>query len=48
MCVDVGCGSGQCTDLFAPHFKQVLGTDVSAAQINAAKAQEHPSNVEFQ
>lgn len=46
--LDVGCGNGQCSALLSPHFKQILATDISSAQIEVAKTLNHPSNVEFQ
>ncbi|NXW60910.1 CRG1 methyltransferase, partial [Eurystomus gularis] len=39
--VDVGCGSGQGTRFLAEHFKKVVGTDISEAQIQEAR--EAPS-----
>lgn len=36
--VDVGCGSGQASRGLEPHFKQVLGTDISLQQLKAAPA----------
>ncbi len=36
--VDVGCGSGQASRGLEPHFKQVLGTDISLRQLKAAPA----------
>ncbi|KZS12405.1 Uncharacterized protein APZ42_022529 [Daphnia magna] len=47
LCLDVGCGSGQCSILLSPHFKKVLATDISCSQIDVAKSQNHPSNIEF-
>jgi SAM-dependent methyltransferase len=41
---DAGCGNGQATLALAPHFRRVLGTDPSAAQIAQA---EPASNVEY-
>lgn len=41
---DVGCGSGQATQDLADRFTQVVGTDISAAQIGAAPA--YP-NIEY-
>lgn len=35
--VDVGCGSGQGTRFLAEHFKKVVGTDISEAQIQEAR-----------
>ena len=48
--VDVGCGSGQSTFHWAPHFNKVLGIDISHSQIQCAKDKllEHAiNNVEF-
>ncbi|WP_374665260.1 class I SAM-dependent methyltransferase [Acinetobacter sp.] len=38
---DCGAGSGQFTQWLAPHFQQVLATDLSAAQLAQAKALEN-------
>lgn len=46
--LDVGCGSGQATHMFAPHFESVLGIDISIEQIQAAKNNNFNQNVEFQ
>ncbi|XP_009995309.1 PREDICTED: putative methyltransferase DDB_G0268948 [Chaetura pelagica] len=35
--VDVGCGTGQGTRFLAEHFKKVVGTDISEAQIQEAR-----------
>ncbi len=40
LALDVGCGTGQLACLLADHFNQVLATDVSASQIEAAT--RHP------
>lgn len=47
LCLDVGCGSGQCSLLLSPHFEKVLATDISCSQIDVAKSQNLPSNIEF-
>ncbi|XP_042298817.1 putative methyltransferase DDB_G0268948 [Sceloporus undulatus] len=47
LAVDVGCGSGQCTHLLAKRFDKVIGTDISEAQIEEAKAAPHPENVSY-
>ncbi|XP_045031850.1 putative methyltransferase DDB_G0268948 isoform X3 [Daphnia magna] len=47
LCLDVGCGSGQCSVLLSPHFEKVLATDISCSQIDVAKSQNLPSNIEF-
>ncbi|XP_077410059.1 putative methyltransferase DDB_G0268948 [Vanacampus margaritifer] len=36
LAVDVGCGNGKGTELLAPFFKQVVGTDISAGQLEMA------------
>jgi trans-aconitate methyltransferase len=43
--VDVGCGSGQCTQLLSPYFRQVYGFDVSDAQISQAIHSNHSNHV---
>ncbi|KAF0291434.1 putative methyltransferase [Amphibalanus amphitrite] len=45
--VDVGCGSGQGTQLLAPHFERVLGTDVSPAQVAKAEAAPGAVNIAY-
>lgn len=48
LAVDVGCGSGQTTLHLAPHFDQVIGMDISEAQINEArKVADLPGNVSY-
>ena len=47
LCIDVGCGNGQCSDLFSADFERIVATDVSQAQIEAAQLLAHPPNVEF-
>ncbi|XP_071978854.1 putative methyltransferase DDB_G0268948 isoform X2 [Engystomops pustulosus] len=37
LAVDVGCGTGLSTKILSPHFKKVLGIDISKAQIEEAK-----------
>ena len=46
--VDIACGSGQGTLGLAPHFKRVIGYDISAAQINEGKRTNTASNVEYE
>lgn len=48
LCLDVGCGNGQCSALFSTSFRKVLATDISPAQVEVAKTMNHPPNVEFQ
>ncbi len=51
LAVDVGCGSGQSSLIFSPHFERVLGLDVSPNQVKEAKElldkPGSPSNVTF-
>ncbi|KAJ8396349.1 hypothetical protein AAFF_G00019260 [Aldrovandia affinis] len=47
LAVDVGCGSGQGTVLLAPHFDQVVGTDISPAQLEVAQSHGHAPNVSY-
>ncbi|XP_077509472.1 putative methyltransferase DDB_G0268948 isoform X2 [Amblyomma americanum] len=48
VCVDVGCGPGQSTELFCPHFAKVVGTDISETQISIARASRTAENVSFE
>ena len=43
--VDVGCGSGQGTQVLAKYFDKCFGFDVSAAQISEAKDNNRFDNV---
>lgn len=45
--VDVGCGSGQGTRFLAEHFKKVVGTDISEAQIQEARDAPSPPNISY-
>lgn len=45
--VDVGCGSGQGTRFLAAHFKKVVGTDISEAQIQEARDAPSLPNVSY-
>ncbi|XP_072040665.1 putative methyltransferase DDB_G0268948 [Amphiura filiformis] len=45
--VDVACGSGQGTVGLAPHFKKVIGYDISTAQINEGRRTTKAENVEY-
>ncbi|XP_034145696.1 uncharacterized protein LOC105023182 [Esox lucius] len=47
LAVDVGCGSGQGTVLLAPHFTQVVGTDISPAQLEVALANCKAPNISY-
>ncbi|CAM4644605.1 unnamed protein product, partial [Caretta caretta] len=48
LAVDVACGSGQSTRVLAAHFEKVVGTDISEAQIEAAKQAASFPNVSYQ
>ena len=45
--VDVGCGSGQSTEVFSPFFKNIFGFDPSASQINVARSSNIHSNIKY-
>lgn len=47
LAVDVGCGSGQSTQMLAKWFEKVIGTDISEAQIEEAKRAAHASNISY-
>ncbi|KAM3916966.1 putative methyltransferase [Leptodactylus fuscus] len=47
MAVDVGCGTGRYTLPLAPHFKKVLGIDISESQINLATQCNSVDNVSY-
>ncbi|KAM4023878.1 uncharacterized protein ACNLHF_024828 [Anomaloglossus baeobatrachus] len=47
LAVDVGCGTGQNTKILASHFQNVLGVDVSEAQIEEAKIAVNFPNTTF-
>ncbi|XP_078489195.1 putative methyltransferase DDB_G0268948 [Ciona intestinalis] len=44
---DVGCGSGQATNIFAPYFNRVLATDPSVNQLQHARMQNKFDNVSY-
>ncbi|XP_054654770.1 uncharacterized protein LOC129193958 [Dunckerocampus dactyliophorus] len=47
LAVDVGCSNGKGTILLAPYFDQVVGTDVSPAQLEMAQANSLCPNVTY-
>ncbi|KAH7957151.1 hypothetical protein HPB52_015669 [Rhipicephalus sanguineus] len=47
LCVDVGCGPGQSTELYCPFFKNVVGADISHSQIEEANARRNYGNVTY-
>ncbi|ROT77540.1 putative methyltransferase [Penaeus vannamei] len=44
---DVGCGSGQSTELLSPYVKEVTGLDVSEAQVMEARKLNKYPNVSY-
>ncbi|GCB63604.1 putative methyltransferase DDB_G0268948 isoform X1 [Scyliorhinus torazame] len=47
LAVDIGCGPGQSTRGLASYFEQVVGIDVSGAQIEEAMKVDGPENVSY-
>uniref|UniRef100_T1JQN9 Methyltransferase type 11 domain-containing protein n=1 Tax=Tetranychus urticae TaxID=32264 RepID=T1JQN9_TETUR len=47
LAVDVGSGSGQSTFLLKNHFTNILGVDISEAQIDEASRRNECSNISF-
>ncbi|XP_056245552.1 putative methyltransferase DDB_G0268948 [Seriola aureovittata] len=47
LAVDLGCGTGQNSRLLAPHFRQVVGIDVSECQLEEAKAVPGYPNITY-
>ena len=45
--VDVGCGSGQATKIFAENFETAIGVDPSGNQIREARESNSLENVDF-
>ncbi|XP_076041349.1 putative methyltransferase DDB_G0268948 isoform X2 [Oratosquilla oratoria] len=45
--IDVGCGSGQSTRVLSSHFKNVVGFDISEAQVAEANKLEKLANVSY-
>ncbi|CAL4071310.1 unnamed protein product, partial [Meganyctiphanes norvegica] len=45
--VDVGCGSGQSTQILSPSFKSVFGLDISKSQIDEANKMETLKNIQY-
>jgi ArsR family transcriptional regulator len=46
--IDAGCGTGNASELLAPHVKRVIAIDESAKMLAAAKKRlSHSNNVEF-
>ncbi|TNN51799.1 putative methyltransferase [Liparis tanakae] len=47
LAVDLGCGTGQNSRLLAPHFREVVGVDISECQLEEARAVAGPSNITY-
>ncbi|XP_022597090.1 putative methyltransferase DDB_G0268948 [Seriola dumerili] len=47
LAVDLGCGTGQNSRLLAPHFRQMVGIDVSECQLEEAKAVPGYPNITY-
>ena len=45
--VDVGCGSGQSSNIFQPYFKTIIGIDTSQEQLKHAFLQNRFDNIRF-
>ena len=45
--VDVGCGSGQSTNIFHSYFDEIIGIDVSKEQLNQARKQNMYKNIQY-
>ena len=45
--IDLGCGNGRQTRFLARHFETVVGTDISPAAVEHARAAENPPNVSY-
>lgn len=47
LAVDLGCGTGQNSRLLAPHFKEVVGIDISEGQLEEARAVPGYHNITY-
>lgn len=48
LAVDIGCGNGQSTAMFAPYFNEILGVDPSENQIKHAQSNNtHPAKISY-
>lgn len=47
LAVDLGCGTGQNTRILAPHFQEVVGIDVSEAQLAVARRVPGSPNISY-
>lgn len=47
LAVDLGCGTGQITRQLAPHFQEVVGFDISEAQLEEARVVAGYPNIAY-
>lgn len=47
LAVDLGCGTGQLSRVLAPHFKEVVGIDVSESQLEQARVVPGYPNITY-
>lgn len=47
LAVDLGCGTGQNTRMFAPHFQKIVGIDISESQLEEARAVPGFENITY-
>ncbi|XP_071756919.2 putative methyltransferase DDB_G0268948 [Centroberyx gerrardi] len=47
LAVDLGCGTGQNSQLLAPHFQEVVGMDISECQLEEARAVPGYPNITY-
>ncbi|KAJ8012635.1 hypothetical protein DPEC_G00044940 [Dallia pectoralis] len=47
LAVDLGCGTGQNSRLFAPYFKEMVGIDISECQLEEAKTVPGFNNITY-
>ena len=45
--IDVGCGTGQSTNIFQPYFKKIIGIDISPEHLKQAKQQNKFDNITY-
>src|SRR5712691_7083703 len=45
--IDLGCGNGTQTRFLADHFARVLGTEISPAAVEIARAQNSAPNISY-
>lgn len=47
LAVDIGCGTGQVSNILAESFTTVIAVDPSSSQIEAAKSKSQKDNVQY-